>query len=146
MAEIQWTTWASGSWDLDILPKLDFKIFRFRWVNFLRHGFSGYMELFPMFFVLVVSDFTLKVGKGVILLVAAPVALTVFFIPYGLYAGRIFWGMNCWQVHRWLMGWCMIRLRGWSGFGFGASLAPWLFAMAMSQKYTCFYIFVYITC
>ena len=27
------------------------------------------------------------VGKGVILLVAAPVALTVFFIPYGLYAG-----------------------------------------------------------
>lgn len=25
-----------------------------------------------------------------ILLVAAPVALTVFFIPYGLYAGRIF--------------------------------------------------------
>ena len=51
---------------------------------FRVHG--GVSYVFPIGSV--VSDFTLQVGKGVVLLVAAPVALTVFFIPYGLYAGR----------------------------------------------------------
>ena len=61
---------------------------------FRVHG--GVSYVFPIGSV--VSDFTLQVGKGVVLLVAAPVALTVFFIPYGLYAGRgVCFGFLCWD-------------------------------------------------